>query len=224
MVEFAEVVLNVGGWLVAATVTLFGIFLLHLWEQWSRERREVYSPLHREVLAILDSYRADSLRQGNVQPLGDEFLGVHTGGLLHLRRHDKLRTDVDLLIRLRDEADESGNSFTGAAHDALKRLYSEAGLESYDGQLVSYLVMENVEAWHQHVGRLPEDQTEALLGTDLTAENLYGKAEQMVRETRSDHLRRADALLTHAETVRVHLEGAMRSFRGRYKRPRRQRG
>lgn len=220
MVELVDVVLNLGGWLVAAAVTLLGIFLLHLWEQWSRERREVYSPLHREVLAILDSNWATSLRQGYVQPLGDEFLGVHTGGLLYLRRHDKLRKDVDLLIRLRDEAYESGSSFTGAAHDALERLYSEAGLEGYDSHLVTYLVTEDVEAWRHRFRRLPAVQTKVLLGTDLTAEDLYGKVEQMVKEARSDHLRRADALLTQAETVRVRLEGAMRSFRGRYKRGR----
>ncbi len=224
MVELVEVVLNLGGWLVAAAVTLLGIFLLHLWEQWSRERREVYSPLHREVLAILDSHWADSLRQGYVQLFGDEFLGVHTGGLLHLRRHDRLRKDVDLFIRLRDEANESGNSFTGAAHDALKRLYSKAGLKDYDSHLVTYLVTEDVEAWRQRVGQLPEAQTEALLGTALTAEDLYGKVGQMVKEARSDHLQRAGALLTHAETVRVHLEVAMRSFWGRYKSPPGKRG
>ena len=38
MVDLVEIIMNVGGWLVAATVTLVGIFLLHLWEQWSRER------------------------------------------------------------------------------------------------------------------------------------------------------------------------------------------
>lgn len=103
-----------------------------IWEQWSRERREVYSPLHGEVSRFVEGElgRAIIVRSGYPPRFENEFAAVVRSGFLHLKRHEALRRDIDTFRRLRDEADEKAHRLSSAAYDAVGDLYAEAGLES----------------------------------------------------------------------------------------------
>ncbi len=227
MVELVEVVLNLGGWVVAAVVTLVGIFLLHLWEQSSRERRQVLSPLHDEVTRFSEEILVPVMLEVSGSPprFESEFQAVWRSGLLHLRRHDALRRDVGTFRRLRDEAEETAWRLSSASNDAVKGIYAKAGLEVWDNELVTHLTQGNMEGWmDRFTKRLPEDQQGPLGDLGETPEELYRAVLGKVDEARVAHHEKAKELMEHAGRVQVGLQRAMRSFRGRYRSSPRKRG
>ncbi len=217
MVDLVGLFLNVVGWVVAALVTLTGIYFLHNWQEWSRERREVFSPLHMEVSRFLQKHEADSTRINYPTRFSDEFQAVDNSGFLQLKRHRALRRDIETLKRLREEADQTARNFVGGVYDTVNGLYAGAGLESYDSHLVNDLRKGEKENWESRIDRFPEDTRRALLSSGTTPGELYDTARASVEKARKAHLKKAEELLHHASKVRHRLQRAMRGFRGRYR-------
>ncbi len=221
MVDLVDVLLNVGGWLTAATVTILGIFLLHLWEQWSRERREVYSPLHEEVSRFLEGDVIRSMTTSSRGPphFNIEFEALARSGLLHLKRHRFLREDVYAFRRLREEADRIAKTLRDGAIEIVEGLYAQAGLHGSDERLWRSLKEGDREAWKERFNQFSPDKREALLSPARTPDDLYDAVREETDDARKGHLAKTKELLDHAAVMQDRLRKAMSSFRGRYRRP-----
>jgi len=121
-VDFGEVLLNVGGWIVAGLVTLGGVLVAHWVEVRGRQRQEdrvsTYEPLRREMVQILE--REYLVKSGySVWTQSDGFKEILQRGLLHPKRHDSLRSDVDELLRLNQKHEATYSDFYDKRKEAL---------------------------------------------------------------------------------------------------------
>ena len=123
MVEFIDILLIIGGWIVAGLVTLAGVLVAHRIQERSRQRREdrlgVYEPLRKELTSIID--RGSLVKNGyNVWSPSEAFTEMLRLGQLNPTRHDDLRNDVNELVRLGDAADKAYSEFYDARQDAIR--------------------------------------------------------------------------------------------------------
>src|SRR6266545_4530784 len=98
MAEFIDILLNVGGWIVAGLVTLGGVLLAQRVQERARQRQEdragLYEPLRKEMAGILE--RNYVVKSGyTAWTPSDEFRALRERGELRPKRHDALRRDVD---------------------------------------------------------------------------------------------------------------------------------
>ncbi len=215
MAEIGDVLLILAGWAVAGGITLLGVYILHRLEEWGRERWEVFRPIHAELELFLEG--EVNIRSGLLPPsFTTDFGWIRRGGLLH--RHKSLDKDVHRLVELRDAAERGAARLDSVSHDHVSNLWDGAGLgpQSYDGHMVSRLVLRDPEGWEERLRQMPGETQEALESLGPPRE-LYDRGMEAVKEARLGAEAAGEYLMAHVAAMKGELDRAMRGLRRRYR-------
>src|SRR3990172_9122845 len=114
MADPVDVLLNIGGYVVAGLVTLLGVLVAQALGERSRQRAEdraaIYEPIRRETEGISAAAWKLDAAQG-LWNRSEEFHRILTSGLLRPKRHDNLRGDIDTLLALDDKHEAARVAF-----------------------------------------------------------------------------------------------------------------
>jgi hypothetical protein len=214
----ADVLLNLAGWGIAGLVTLVGAYVLFKWQEWGRERREVYRPVHAELQVFAKEKRR--IREGRDPPrFSDPFMDLLHGGQLRDERHDCLYEDVRQLITLRDAAARAVTALSDAYYDYVESLWKRAGLKDYDSQLAWYIISQNEEAWVRRFSeQLPAEWRKALGRLDASPADLYEEGRDTAAEMRAAAEQAGADLAEHVNLMQDRLDWALRRPARKYRR------
>ncbi len=227
----ANILLNVVGWVVASIVTLVGVFLLHRYQERSKQRHEdrvaIYEPLHRQMVRTLE--RGYLYKHGYViEGFEGDFWSIVNRGALHPKRHSALREDVEHLIQLRMEAEAAQVQFRKAMEAALEEAAGEIEIQDADdnpmtlvslfgGSFSGYELSEPLSSGDKERfletidGRIQGASASIPEGQESPSEALYKKARIRMRKAHEGHDEASIKILHHTKRIKARLEQAIRS-------------